>query len=73
MGQALVELEASEDLFPPERRERERPDLGLLASFGAALSDVDAGLDEEDALGLEGRRRREDPLPRDLRPSPEDS
>ena len=51
MGYTLDELDGSDGLLPPERRERERPDRGLTPSFDAALSDVDAALDEEDALG----------------------
>ena len=77
MGYALAELDDSDGLLPAERRERDRPDRGLLPSLGDAFSDVlpleALGVFVDSDFGLEGRRRLEDPAPRERRPSPEDS
>ena len=77
MGYSLDELDDSDGLLPPERRERERPDRGLPPSLGDAFSGalpLDAwGGGADSDFGSEGRRRREDPAPRERRPSPEDS
>ena len=76
MGYALAGLDDSDGLLLPERRERERPDRGLPPSLADAFSDalpLDAwGAFADSDLGLAGRRR-EDPDPRERRPSPEES
>ena len=40
MGYALAELDDSDGLLLPERRERERPDRGLPPSLADAFSDA---------------------------------
>lgn len=76
MGYALAELDDSDGLLPPERRERERPDRGLPPSLADAFSDalpLEAWAFAASDFGFAGRRRREDPAPLERRPSLEDS
>ena len=72
MAYALAELDDSDGLLPPERRDRERPDLDRPPSLADDLSDPWLVFDDSD-LGLAGRRRREEPAPRERRLSPEDA
>ena len=69
MGYTLDELDGSDGLLPPERRERERPDRGLTPSLGDSFSEALPlgawGAFADSDLGLAGRRRREDPARRE--------